>query len=161
MPPQLLLLLALAIVVFFIWLKSLPAKERQVALWRLLVPVGILLLILAVVTGRLHWIFAAVGTGLGLLRKLAVVSRSYAWLKGQSSHSNQRADSPEVGQPAESSMNETEAYAVLGLAPGASKEEIVVAYRRLMQRVHPDRGGSGLLTQKIIRAKEILLSDRA
>jgi hypothetical protein len=55
------------------------------------------------------------------------------------------------------SMTRLEAFAVLGLAEGAGEEEVHAAHRRLIQRVHPDVGGSADLAARINRAKDILL----
>ncbi len=52
---------------------------------------------------------------------------------------------------------EAEARAILGLGKDASVAEIRAAHRRLMQAVHPDRGGSADLARRINAARDVLL----
>jgi hypothetical protein len=54
-------------------------------------------------------------------------------------------------------MSRDEALAVLGLPEGASPDEVRAAHRRLIQRMHPDVGGSADLAARINRAKDVLL----
>jgi hypothetical protein len=56
-------------------------------------------------------------------------------------------------------MSREEALDVLGLDADADILDIRKAHRRLVQMVHPDRGGSNYLTMKINQAKEVLLGD--
>jgi hypothetical protein len=58
-------------------------------------------------------------------------------------------------------MTPTEAYQILGLAPGASQADIQSAYRRLIQRLHPDQGGTAYLAAQLNRARDLLLADNS
>jgi len=54
-------------------------------------------------------------------------------------------------------MSRAEAASMLGVSETASRGEIEAAFRRLIQRVHPDRGGAPGLAAKLNAARAVLL----
>jgi len=74
------------------------------------------------------------------------------WRESANAHNNQTHSATN-----DSSMSIEEAFNILGLNKDASKDEIIDAHRRLMQKLHPDRGGNDYLAAKINQAKDLLL----
>jgi len=85
----------------------------------------------------------------------AYLDRVYAdtW-KQQAGARGQRQASSEPGE-----ISREEALQILGLSSDADEAEIIETHRRLMQKLHPDRGGSDYLAARINLAKDTLLAD--
>lgn len=82
----------------------------------------------------------------------AYLDRAHEQWREQASGDSAPADLSEVAMDTELALE------ILGLEEGASEQEVVKAHRALMQKLHPDRGGSDYLAKKINLAKDHLLS---
>lgn len=118
------------------------------------------LVVFLTVTGRLHAIAAVVTALLPFAKRLLPLVRYVPLLRRlyEERKNNQEANGEgSAGAPVSAALSLAEAYQVLGLSPGATKQEIVDAHRSLMQKVHPDRGGNDYLAARINQAKDLLL----
>jgi len=234
LPRILIALIALAALLYGVYrFKKLNAESKKQLTKKLVLAALVVLLLVLALTGRLHWIVAAIGALLPLLPRVARFAmgvwpavmpyfRRYQQnkqssmqtrflsmqiniltgelqgevlegaFKGQKlqlmtveqlsalleecqqqdsesaallvaymerSHPGKSAGSSKAYQrsPDASNMSEQQARDVLGVSASATKAEVIKAHKRLMQKLHPDRGGSDYLAVQINLAKEVLL----
>jgi hypothetical protein len=236
--PRLILLVAIGIAGYIIYqkIRAIPAGQRRSAYLKLGLGLLVVIVIIGLVSGRMHWIGAAATALLvGASRLLPMLIRLFPmlqWLHGQRSSAGsskgqqstvessllrmhldhdsgdmngdvlagefegrqldeldrsqldsllnwcqqQDEDSSRLlqaylarrfgedqqgtgpgPQTSSGTLNRAEALAILGLEDGASDDDISEAHRRLMQKLHPDRGGSDYLAAKLNQAKDYLL----
>ncbi|MEH6590151.1 MAG: DnaJ domain-containing protein [Halioglobus sp.] len=234
--PRLFLILAIAAVIYILYrrITGLPPHKRRAQYFKLGLAVAVIIVVALTLTGKMHWLGAAL-TGLlvaarqllptliRLFPMLSSLKRSNSASAGQHStvetavvrmhlsHDSGTMDGEVLKGPytgwhladmdksqlqellencqdadslalldsylqqrfgdnnefqhaqgrattSSSEMTQHEALAVLGLEENAQHDEIVTAHRKLIQKLHPDRGGSDYLAAKINQAKDILLS---
>ncbi|NND81090.1 MAG: DnaJ domain-containing protein [Gammaproteobacteria bacterium] len=136
--------------------RKLPRSQRarsgrQYLLWGL---AGLLLVL--VVTGRAHWLMGVLAAGLALVGRVAQVAAYIPLFKklfGEAQAGQQNGSA----RPGQQTMSRRQAAQILGVEESASDEEIRLAHKKLMQKIHPDRGGTDALAKQINQAKDVLL----
>lgn len=156
------LLLVLLLLVFFAlrWFLKTPAEDIGKKIKQIGWIIAIILLLILAGSGKLNWLFAILGVAIAFMVRLMPLILNYApqihrlWVLFNSGKtSRQQSSRPQR----DSLMSKVEALEVLGLKPGASDEDVIQAHRKLISRLHPDKGGSDYLAAQINLAKKVLL----
>lgn len=159
------LLLPILLLLLIIWAlkhaRQLPPAQKRKFWLKTGLTLALAGIIALALTGRIHWIGAAfaaciplAGRGINLVMRIIPL-----WLARKKNTRQEEGQNSTQKSNNSASMNESEAIEVLGLTQPYSKEDIVEAHRKLMQRVHPDRGGSDHLAAKVNQAKETLIKN--
>ena len=158
---RLIILIAVVGIALIFWHKITKAsgeERKKLVLWSVIGSVLAVLALLAV-TGHLNIITAAIAgliallpRAMQLLKYLPFISRLYE----QNKPGQQQAQTPPPR--GKQTMSKEEAMEILGLKAGYKDEDVIQAHRRMMQKVHPDRGGSDYLAAQINKAKDTLLA---
>ncbi len=155
--------LALAIIAGIMWYLSWyhradTESRRRSLRTATLYGIGIGLLIL-VITGRIPWLFALFSAAVPWVNRALAARQAWGFFRNWQNRTEAGTAGGKQQGPRRpiDSMTPNEALEVLGLEPGASRKEIIEAHRRLIAKVHPDKGGSDHLAQSINQARKVLL----
>lgn len=153
------------VIIFFGQYQKMDAAQKRKALWRFGVGAFLGVLVLLVATGKMNWVGAAIGALIPFLRNAYGLAAHLLplWLQRKKAEQDQ-AKQQEPLHPTTTSgdMGTTEALDILGLTGDIEKGEVTTtmiqdAHRRLIQKLHPDRGGNDYLAAKINQARDYLL----
>lgn len=110
-----------------------------------------------VLAGRAHWLMGVLAALLALAGRVAQFAQFLPMFKKIMGDESESAQNSSVAN-AEQGMSKQDAADILGIDPNAPVDDIRLAHKRLMQKIHPDRGGSDALAKQINLAKEVLLA---
>jgi hypothetical protein len=134
--------------------QTLPEAKRggfgkKAVLWA-----AIAVILGLVLAGRAHWLMGVLAALLGLAGRVAQFAQYVPLFKKLFGEPD---SPPSQGAATQTAMSKQEAADILGVEVSASKEEVRMAHKKLMQKIHPDRGGSDALAKQINHAKSTLL----
>jgi len=158
---RLIILIAVAGITLILWykIKKTAGDERKKLIFWSIIGGILTILALLAVTGHLNIITAMFAGLLALAPRVMSLAKYLPFLSRFYKQNQQANDSTQAPPPnAKKGMSADEAMEVLGLKAGFTKEDVTLAHRRMMQKVHPDRGGSDYLAAQINKAKDTLLS---
>lgn len=157
------LLFVVSLIGFCCWylfsFKKQNREQQQKSLQRLALYGGIGVIALLILTGRISAIYAVAVGLIPWFERAALLQRMYKKYKGEPNDKEQKnnaGSSPATTQ----GMDLEEARRILGLKENLNEltlDSVNKAYKKLIQKNHPDSGGSEHLAQQIINARKMLI----
>lgn len=143
--PYLLMTLGILIGLFALarfFLKAKPDDIKALIMAAFTMTICLALFILSV-TGRLP-------AAIAIVSALAPFGLAYYSSKKRNSTTDRSSAAP-------LQMNRDEALKILGLENTASEEDVQIAYKTLMKKLHPDQQGSEWMARKLNEARDYLI----
>jgi hypothetical protein len=156
-----LLLLVIAIVLARRYIAAATPEQKKSRKVTTVLLVLFLVLLVLTLEHRMHWLAMLVPPAILALRKmLSVVSQFFKPEIHTGNSRQQKSGHEEHSARSAGKMTGEEALEVLGLSQPYTREDVIDAHRKLMQKLHPDRGGNDYLAATVNEAKDVLLKNR-
>lgn len=151
---KLIILLALIFLAWYLRNRfvSTPKADRKRLITGWLLWLTVAVVVAMALTGRLHWIGGLMALSVPFIRQFALWFMQRKLNEMDAKNSSQEVSS-------ESEMDRQKALQILNLGEQPSREEIVQAHRKMMQKNHPDQGGSDYLAAMLNQAKDLLIQE--
>jgi len=139
--------------------QSLPEDQRKEFAFKAALWGGAAIVLALVLAGRAHWLMGLLAALIALAGRAVQLAQYVPVFKKLFGEFQAGGDSTQAAT-ASQAMSVREAADILGVSEQADAEEVRLAHKKLMQKIHPDRGGTDALAIQINNAKEVLLASK-
>ncbi len=136
--------------------QSLPESERAAFARKAFIYGGAAMILGLVLAGKAHWLMGVLAALLALAGRVAQFAQYIPLFKKLLGDEEAPSQSGSVAAT-KKGMSRQEAADILGVDINSDADDVRTAHKRLMQKIHPDRGGSDALAKQINLAKDVLL----
>ena len=130
----------------------LPKKEQKDFIKKIAIWGGLGVVLALIVAGRAHWITGLIAGLIAVASRLSQLAVYFPVLKALLPKEPSATDAAGLGE-----MTRQQAAQILGVSIDAKTDDVKQAHKRLIQKLHPDRGGSEVLAKQINQARDVLL----
>ena len=135
--------------------RSLPELERNDFIKKIAIWGGLGVVLALIATGRAHWVTGLLAGLIAIASRVTQLAAYFPILKTLFPNAANKKEKMNAQSPRD--MSKEMAAEILGVPVEANADEIRLAHKRLMQKIHPDRGGSEALAKQINQAKDVLI----
>lgn len=144
-------LLAVGVLIFLLTRTPLWAKFKT----QLLLIGGGLVIFWLVATGKLHALFAVIAAAIPMGQRLWSVVRMWPAVRQMAEKLTGAKPTANTGV-ADGPMTRAKAAQILGIDESADPKTVRDAHRRLIAKLHPDKGGSDYMAGLLNQARDTL-----